>query len=87
MEKLFLDNSRLIELMLLLGIVGLLIWKLIHYSKNKTQRTGLSGFFYFSEYNIINSKDEQRREFKRKQNNFSKAMVLLIILGAIIYLI
>gem|GEM_PF-7011655 len=87
MEYFLLNNSKLISLLFLIVVIGLFIWKCIHFSQNKTGKTSAPGFIFFSEYSIINSVDERRRNFKRTQNNYTRYILLLIVVTIISYLI
>lgn len=65
----------------ILGAVLVLLfsWKVILYARNKSNSIEFPKIFYFSNYSIINSRNEESRHFKIIQNKLSSIIFLVLI--------
>lgn len=68
-------------------LLMLIIFKTVHFLKNKNYNWKTYHWIYFSEYNIKGSTSSDRAKLKKKQNLFSLIILIVLVIDLVIMLL
>ncbi len=80
------DKKTIILIIYAAIILTIVILKFTNFSKSSRKR-GIRRWFYFNDYDIINSPNEKVRTARKMQNRMSMGILFLLLLLPILFLL